>query len=166
MSTPAPSIEMSPPQSLPPDAFDNNGYKAITAAVVGLFFATLASALRFYVRVAIVRKLGLDDWALAVTWTGIKTLLMGVGITAALVTRSGLGRHIYVLDSKDIISFDLSRAAARECINRLLFWYINSTVNIITDIIIYIVPLPLLRTLPIRKFQKIVPVGVFSLGFL
>jgi len=52
------------------------------------------------------------------------------------------------------------------CINELAFWYISSVISLLTDIIIFIIPLPLLRTLPIRSAQKAILLGVFGLGFL
>jgi hypothetical protein len=52
------------------------------------------------------------------------------------------------------------------CINELAFWYVSSVISLITDLIIFIIPLPLLRTLPIRRAQKAVLMVVFGLGFL
>lgn len=51
------------------------------------------------------------------------------------------------------------------CIPNLPFWYINAAGNIATDIIVFVVPLPALTRLNLRRGQKYALVGVFSLGF-
>ena len=51
------------------------------------------------------------------------------------------------------------------CIPNLPFWYINAAGNIVTDVIIFVVPLPALGGLNLRKAQKIMLLGIFSLGF-
>ncbi|KAK4208627.1 hypothetical protein QBC37DRAFT_296316 [Rhypophila decipiens] len=43
--------------------------------------------------------------------------------------------------------------------------YVNAGGNIITDILIFVLPLPAIRTLNLRKRQKLVLLGIFSLGF-
>lgn len=52
------------------------------------------------------------------------------------------------------------------CIDELCFWYIVSTISILTDVIIFVIPLPFLRNLPIQPIQKVVLTAVFGLGFL
>lgn len=51
------------------------------------------------------------------------------------------------------------------CIPNLPFWYINAAGNIVTDIIVFLLPLPSLTRLNLRKGQKLGLIGVFSLGF-
>jgi len=51
------------------------------------------------------------------------------------------------------------------CIPNLPFWYINAAGNIVTDVAIFILPLPVLSSLNLRKAQKLVLMGIFSLGF-
>ncbi|KAK3905781.1 hypothetical protein C8A05DRAFT_12456 [Staphylotrichum tortipilum] len=51
------------------------------------------------------------------------------------------------------------------CIPNLPFWYINAAGNIITDVIIFVLPLPALSRLNLRKGQKLALIGVFCLGF-
>ncbi|KAI0972606.1 hypothetical protein F4678DRAFT_478486 [Xylaria arbuscula] len=52
-----------------------------------------------------------------------------------------------------------------KCIPVPLMWYIGAGGNITTDIIIFILPLPVLAHLNLPKMQKISLVGIFSLGF-
>ena len=51
------------------------------------------------------------------------------------------------------------------CIPNLPFWYINAAGNIITDIAIFVLPLPALGSLNLRSTQKYILIGIFSLGF-
>ncbi|KAJ4393158.1 hypothetical protein N0V93_002365 [Gnomoniopsis smithogilvyi] len=51
------------------------------------------------------------------------------------------------------------------CIPNLPFWYINAAGNIVTDLAIFIMPLPVLNRLQLRKKQKYFLLGIFSLGF-
>ncbi|KAM7219405.1 hypothetical protein V8F06_005139 [Rhypophila decipiens] len=43
--------------------------------------------------------------------------------------------------------------------------YVNAGGNIITDILIFVLPLPAIRTLNLKTRQKLVLLGIFSLGF-
>lgn len=52
-----------------------------------------------------------------------------------------------------------------KCMPNLPFWYINAGGNIITDVMIFIIPLPALGSLKLRRNQKLALIGVFCLGF-
>ncbi|KAH8656277.1 hypothetical protein BGZ61DRAFT_466937 [Ilyonectria robusta] len=52
------------------------------------------------------------------------------------------------------------------CIDNLPAWYVNATGNIITDLIVLILPLPVIKNLNLASRQKIILLGVFCLGFL
>lgn len=51
------------------------------------------------------------------------------------------------------------------CIAAIPQWYINAGGNIITDIIIFLLPMPVLKNINLRRPQKIIVMGIFSLGF-
>jgi hypothetical protein len=51
------------------------------------------------------------------------------------------------------------------CIPNLPFWYINAAGNILTDVIVFVVPLPALGSLKLQRSQKLMLLGIFSLGF-
>lgn len=51
------------------------------------------------------------------------------------------------------------------CIPNLPFWYINAAGNIATDVTIFTLPLPVLRHLNLQRPQKILLMGIFSIGF-
>lgn len=52
------------------------------------------------------------------------------------------------------------------CMDRLAFWFSNAALNIATDIIIVVIPIPLIRTLQISRKQKIALIMVFAVGGL
>lgn len=58
------------------------------------------------------------------------------------------------------------RSLDPKCIAVPLEWYINSAGNIATDIVIFVLPMPILGHLSLPKAEKLVLVGIFSLGFL
>ncbi|KAH7350317.1 hypothetical protein BKA66DRAFT_291273 [Pyrenochaeta sp. MPI-SDFR-AT-0127] len=51
------------------------------------------------------------------------------------------------------------------CAERIDFWLSMGILHVISDVLIFLLPLPLLRTLPLPKLQKGVLMAVFSLGF-
>jgi hypothetical protein len=51
------------------------------------------------------------------------------------------------------------------CMNRDVLSYLNSSLNIVTDLILVIVPLILLRNLQLPRQQKYIVLGVFAVGF-
>ena len=51
------------------------------------------------------------------------------------------------------------------CIELVKFWYANAAGNIVTDVLIFVLPLPVIGSLKLRKPQKIMLLGVFCLGF-
>ncbi len=51
------------------------------------------------------------------------------------------------------------------CIPNLPFWYINAGGNIVTDVVVFLLPLPALGRLNLRRGQKLGLIAVFCLGF-
>ncbi|KAI1256632.1 hypothetical protein MGN70_001757 [Eutypa lata] len=51
------------------------------------------------------------------------------------------------------------------CINQLVVWYLNATINLVTDFLVFSMPLPVISSLQLRKPQKIMLMGIFCLGF-
>ncbi|GAP92805.1 putative integral membrane protein [Rosellinia necatrix] len=51
------------------------------------------------------------------------------------------------------------------CIPVPLQWYINAAGNITSDIVVFVLPLPVLTHLQLPKAQRLTLVGIFSLGF-
>lgn len=52
------------------------------------------------------------------------------------------------------------------CLPNYPRWYVNAAGNITTDIIVFVLPLPVISKLNLAKGHKIVLLGIFCLGFL
>lgn len=50
------------------------------------------------------------------------------------------------------------------CINLMAFWFTNASLNIVSDIAIWILPMPALRSLQLPPKQKYSLILVFALG--
>lgn len=53
-----------------------------------------------------------------------------------------------------------------KCIPNIPQWYINAAGNIITDVAVFLLPLPAIWGLTLAKRQKALLMGIFCLGFL
>jgi hypothetical protein len=62
--------------------------------------------------------------------------------------------------------WDSEAAKTGKCIPNILHWYINAGGNILTDIMVLVLPLPIISKLKLHRSQKWVLVGIFCLGFL
>ncbi|KAL2179685.1 uncharacterized protein P884DRAFT_239229 [Thermothelomyces heterothallicus CBS 202.75] len=52
------------------------------------------------------------------------------------------------------------------CDARFYFWMAHGVIHLVSDVAIFVMPLPLLKTLPLPPPHKVVLVAVFCLGFL
>lgn len=52
------------------------------------------------------------------------------------------------------------------CLDLLTIWYIMASVNLTTDLIIFVMPLPVIRSLQLPRRQKLMLFAVFGLGLL
>lgn len=52
------------------------------------------------------------------------------------------------------------------CISSIMVWYLTSIMNIVTDFIIFLVPIPAIHKLALRLKQKVLVMSLFCLGFL
>jgi hypothetical protein len=53
-----------------------------------------------------------------------------------------------------------------KCIPNIPQWYINAAGNIITDVAVFVLPIPAIWKLQLAKPQKVFLFGIFGLGFL
>jgi hypothetical protein len=59
-----------------------------------------------------------------------------------------------------------NKALPGTCLNTTIFWYANAGFSILGDVIILVIPMPLVYSLKLRLNQKISLMFVFALGFL
>ena len=89
---------MPPPEMIPGFYEDRSGL-AIFCVVFCLVVATIMVGLRTWTRKVIINKMGMDDWAaiitLLITW--------GEGISIAVSTKYGLGKHIFAIQPPTLI---------------------------------------------------------------
>jgi hypothetical protein len=62
--------------------------------------------------------------------------------------------------------WDITGTGKGHCMNKLAFWFSNAALNITTDIMIFAIPMPLLKQLQLPKKQKIGLMFVFGFGAL
>lgn len=58
------------------------------------------------------------------------------------------------------------RSVEGTCLNQLTIWYVMASVNLVTDFIIFSMPLPVIKSLQLPRKQKLMLTVVFCLGFL
>ncbi|KAI2602817.1 hypothetical protein GGR54DRAFT_622630 [Hypoxylon sp. NC1633] len=122
-------------------------YVSITLYNVGLMFVKLAFLAHYY-RALAVRKMRL-------------TFLVAMVIIGCW----SLSQIIVGISVCDPISGFWENPADSSCIPNYQQWYINAAGNIATDIAIFVLPLPVLVHLHLPRAQRLVLIGIFSLGF-
>ncbi|KAK4167243.1 hypothetical protein QBC43DRAFT_204141 [Cladorrhinum sp. PSN259] len=93
----------------------------------------------------------------------MRRVIMIAGVFVALWSISQL--LVVIFTCTPIEKFWLGDQVPGTCIPNLPFWYINAAGNIVTDVTVFLVPLPALSRLNLRRNQKIALLGVFCLGF-
>lgn len=56
--------------------------------------------------------------------------------------------------------------AGGHCMSMQAVWFANASINIVTDVLIFALPMPALKQLQLRRRQKLCLMGVFALGGL
>ncbi|KAF3762222.1 hypothetical protein M406DRAFT_220062, partial [Cryphonectria parasitica EP155] len=206
---------------------ENDAWIALLVVILLMSLTSIVVGLRIYTRLAIIKKLGWDDYCVILTWV----VALADGATISSTVPYGLGRHTATLDQSllpsylrnfyfSIVLYNLTLSLIKltfmiqyyrvlsvhkmkmiiwalgtvimlwalsqllvsiftcfplqkfwetdlpgRCMPDLPFWYINAAGNIITDVAIFILPLPVLHNLHLHKKQKYFLLGIFSLGF-
>lgn len=52
------------------------------------------------------------------------------------------------------------------CVETLIVWYLTSIMNIVTDFMVFLLPLLAIRSVQLRRRQKLLIASLFSVGFL
>lgn len=87
-------------------------------------------------------------------------------IVLVIVTCWGLSQLFIVIFNCQPVSGFWDKSIDHTCIPPNPQWYINAAGNIATDFAIFILPLPVLSSLRLPRAEKILVLGIFSLGFL
>ncbi|KUI57320.1 hypothetical protein VP1G_04632 [Cytospora mali] len=51
------------------------------------------------------------------------------------------------------------------CLDQLAIWYVMASINLVTDFVVFSIPLPVINSLQLPRKQKFMLMGVFGLGF-
>ncbi|CCF45688.1 hypothetical protein CH063_03675 [Colletotrichum higginsianum] len=158
-----------------------------------LIISTAILALRLWTRYYIVKKIGVDDYAAAFSlscfWSCVFFHSLGhlsfkmsfllqyhrvlctprmQGLYAAamvLVASSGIGVVVTCfVFCVPLDGFWDQRVPAR-CLSQQVIFYVFGAGTIVTDIVIFLLPLPALSKLQIPRSQRFYLLGIFSLGF-
>lgn len=87
-------------------------------------------------------------------------------IVIGLITLYGIGSiSTSIWNCTRISAFWAPDPNAR-CINKKFLWFFNAAMNILTDLIILTLPMPVLSALKLPKKQKIGLMMIFALGGL
>ncbi|KAI1104099.1 hypothetical protein F4804DRAFT_206586 [Jackrogersella minutella] len=122
-------------------------YVSIALYNTGLMFVKLAVLTQYY-RVLSLKKMRMTFIAAMIIigcWS-VSQIVVGIIIC-------------------DPISGFWEKSSNSKCIPVYPQWYINAAGNIATDIVIFVLPLPVLGRLHLPRAQRLVLIGIFSLGF-
>ncbi|KAI1114471.1 hypothetical protein F5Y14DRAFT_170137 [Nemania sp. NC0429] len=118
-------------------AFYNAGLMVVKLTFLTQYYRVLV--LRRFQTICIVAMIAVGAW-------GLSQLLVGLFICTP------------------VASF-WDRSMHHKCVPFPLQWYINAGGNIISDIIVFVLPLPVISHLKLPRAQRLTLVAIFSLGF-
>ncbi|KAJ0385122.1 hypothetical protein COL922a_007005 [Colletotrichum nupharicola] len=178
----------------PPGTNPNDSRQTLIIGVTSfvLSVAFLAVTIRTYTRAFLLRQFGIDDGAAIFTFTFYITIvfynasLAGIKMTflfqywrvlaiqkmkkifiAAMILVGGWSISqilVEIFICTPIPTF-WDKDVKGTCIPNYPQWYINAAGNIITDLLVFVLPLPVIGNLKLAPGQKYVLVGIFCLGF-
>ncbi|THV77446.1 hypothetical protein D6C92_01214 [Aureobasidium pullulans] len=93
--------------------------------------------------------------------TGIQRFILG---SIGVVIIYGLWSVLSTAFMCSPVSYFWDRSISGHCLSRLGVWFSNSALNIITDIVICVMPFPVLNKLHLPRKQKYALMAVFGLG--
>ncbi|KAI1843182.1 hypothetical protein JX265_009922 [Neoarthrinium moseri] len=185
-------MDFSDPQVFAALPHDNRGSVVVGAVCFVLTVATVSTGMRLYTRSVIVRQLGADDYLAAIALnfyvsitlynTGlfftkmtflaqyyrvlsIRKMRLTLQIAMAVVGAWSLSQvFVGIFICQPIAKF-WNDSLDGHCIPNLPQWYVNAAGNIATDVAVFVLPLPVLGHLHLPKQQKLILLGIFSLGF-
>ncbi|KAI8315269.1 hypothetical protein K4K61_002303 [Colletotrichum sp. SAR11_59] len=166
--------------TLPPGSLNSRSDTILAMGIVMTVVATVFVALRVYVRAFLIRKWGADDTLLASAFVAFVTikiaflfqyrrvfpyskveLLCNIGICFLAL----FGIQLLVCAG---VSFDLIYRYTffDTPINVMSWWMANASIHLITNVLIFIIPIPFLGRLQMTRTQKLALIASFALGLL
>ncbi|GAB7348645.1 hypothetical protein MBLNU459_g7015t1 [Dothideomycetes sp. NU459] len=121
-------------------------WASIPAYLTGLMFTKISILLQYW-RVFIGPK--------------IRRAIIVMGVISIIYGLWSICSAIFMCQP---IAFFWDQTLHGRCINRHNVWFANSSINIITDVMIFVMPMPVLKELQLPRRQKWALMGVFALG--
>ena len=84
----------------------------------------------------------------------------------AVIVMFGISSILLGIFTCTPISYYWTGTGNGHCINKQAFWFSNAALNIITDIILWSMPIPVLRSLQLPRKQKYGLMIIFAVGGL
>ncbi|KAH9206484.1 hypothetical protein DL95DRAFT_248214, partial [Leptodontidium sp. 2 PMI_412] len=152
-----------------------NGSRQVAFLVVMsvfLFISYVTVTLRqVYCRHFYLKVVGLDDLIMV----GALGATTGMAIMNGFHVSLGTGRHLEELPLLEILIPTLNHCTSKPqnawsltfpqgCNDVAASYYSMSTINVVTDVVILIMPLPTLATLHINTRRRLALIGIFSTG--
>ncbi|KAF1977385.1 hypothetical protein BU23DRAFT_577939 [Bimuria novae-zelandiae CBS 107.79] len=136
------------------------GRQAVILSGVFSAFATSVVFLRLYTRFFVVRCPGVEDYCISAALL----CAIGLNICIGIQAQHGMGRHIWdIFGCRPIQAFWTLKHPFK-CLNQYAVWFFNGGMNILTDLTISVLPMPVIRKLNLPRRQKQALVGIFAVG--
>ncbi|KAI4934506.1 hypothetical protein J4E85_002363 [Alternaria conjuncta] len=160
--------------------------------IVGTVISTFLLAVRAYTKVVLVKKLSSDDYCLLLAWITLTTTVLyspalafaklsflclylnlsparsfraGVYFTIFVVVGSCVGIVISLLAACEPFAKNIDVTVTEgQCLNKAALYIATGVLNIITDIMVIILPIPMVLRLHMSKERKIMVMGIFGVG--
>ncbi|EER38060.1 conserved hypothetical protein [Histoplasma capsulatum var. duboisii H88] len=139
----------------------NREFNASVATVYGL--AVISVALRFFTRVKVQNfTVKADDWLILVSLASV-TCSFALAISGG---QYGLGKHVWIVPLSDVmVLIKVQDAKSGSCrFQPHIFYLGNAAANVATDVLILLVPIPLVWKLQMPTSKKFLVSSLFLLG--
>ncbi|CZR57597.1 uncharacterized protein PAC_07486 [Phialocephala subalpina] len=129
----------------------NRGDTVITCSIVTVLIAAVVVILRLFTRSKILNFVGREDWCI------LAALFYSVANT--------IRKCFPVLVCVPAAHWWDSAHASGICIPEKPLWFANASLNIVTDVGIILLPMPVISTLVLPRKKKFGLYFIFALGF-
>ncbi|KAL8687920.1 MAG: hypothetical protein Q9218_006037 [Villophora microphyllina] len=167
-------------------ASQNRGHEVLAVTVALFVAATFAVVLRFISRAGIVRRISYDDYAMIVAWNpalmATKTSICLFYLTlaknhpifkwatiATLVAVNVAGTALTFLNIFQCHpvngGFYQASGSDVKCIDIIALYLSSAPINIITDLALLLLPMPVLTAMRLPRNEKLIVIVTFSFGF-
>ncbi|KAI4671176.1 uncharacterized protein J4E88_009209 [Alternaria novae-zelandiae] len=114
--------------------------------IVGTIISTFLLAVRAYTKAVLVKKLSSDDYCLLLAW------VFAIPVQLLIISCKPFAKNIDVTITEG------------QCLNKAALYIATGVLNIITDIMVIILPIPMVLRLQMSRERKIMVIGIFSVG--